>query len=95
MANLIIPTPLRKFTAGAATFSADTPTVDALLQALAEAHPGLKPHLFDGEGTLRHFIRVYVGDEDIEALDGVSTALEPATEVSIIPAIAGGTSDPS
>ncbi len=95
MANLIIPTPLRKFTGGAATFSADTPTVDALLQALAAAHPGLQPHLFDGEGTLRHFIRVYVGDEDIEALDGVSTALETSTEVSIIPAIAGGTSDPS
>jgi molybdopterin converting factor small subunit len=95
MANLIIPTPLRKFTAGAATFRSEAPTVDALLQALAEAHPGLKPHLFDGEGTLRHFIRVYVGDEDIEALDGVSTALETHTEVSIIPAIAGGTSDPS
>ena len=95
MANLIIPTPLRKFTAGAATFSAEAPTVDALLQALAEAHPGLKPHLFDGEGMLRHFIRVYVGDEDIEALDGVSTAVDARTEVSIIPAIAGGASDPS
>jgi len=95
MANLIIPTPLRKFTGGAATFSADTPTVGALLQALAEAHPGLQPHVYDADGALRHFIRVYVGDEDIEALDGVATALEHNTEVSIIPAIAGGTSDPS
>ena len=95
MANLIIPTPLRKFTGGAAAFNADTPTVAGLLQALAESHPGLKPHLYDADGALRHFIRVYVSDEDIEALDGVATALEQNTEVSIIPAIAGGTSDPS
>lgn len=90
MANLIIPTPLRKFTAGAPTFTAEALTVGGLLHALADQHPGLAPHLFDDAGALRHFIRVYVGDEDIESLDGTDTALEPGTEVSIIPAIAGG-----
>lgn len=92
MAQLIIPTPLRKFTAGAATFTADAPHVGGVLNALAEAHPGLQPHLFDADGSLRHFIRVYVGDEDIEALDGVNTPVAAGTDISIIPAIAGGIS---
>jgi molybdopterin converting factor small subunit len=33
---------------------------------------------------------VYVGDEDIHALQGEDTALQSNDEVSIIPAIAGG-----
>ena len=60
------------------------------LKGLAEQHPGLQPHLFDESGTLRSFIRVYVGDEDIHALQGEETPLNSSDEVSIIPAIAGG-----
>jgi molybdopterin converting factor small subunit len=33
---------------------------------------------------------VYVGDEEIHALQGEDTALQAGDEVSIIPAIAGG-----
>jgi len=90
MAQLIIPTPLRKFTDGQGTFAQEASTVKELLAALAAQHPGLKPHLFDESGALRSFIRVYVGDEDIHALDGEATALDSRDEVSIIPAIAGG-----
>ena len=93
MAQLIIPTPLRKFTSGVALFEDNASTVGSLLYALAHAYPGLQPHLFDSTGTVRHFIRVYVGDEDIEGLQGVETPIEAQTEVSIIPAIAGGTND--
>jgi hypothetical protein len=35
-----------------------------------------------------------VGDEDLDSLDGLETSLDPATEVSIIPAIAGGLNTP-
>jgi molybdopterin synthase sulfur carrier subunit len=90
MPNLIIPTPLRKFTEGSSTFSSDANSVVGLLENLATAHAGIRPHLFNESGELRSFIRVYVGDEDIHALDGINTALEAGTEVSIIPAIAGG-----
>mgnify|MGYP001995281065 FL=1 len=90
MAQLIIPTPLRKFTDGQGVFSEDAASVKELLAALAAQHPGLKPHLFEDSGSLRSFIRVYVGDEDIHALQGEDTALQAGDEVSIIPAIAGG-----
>ena len=39
---------------------------------------------------MRSFIRVYVGDEDIHALQGEDTPLDGRDDVSIIPAIAGG-----
>ena len=90
MAQLIIPTPLRKFTDGQGIFTEEAATVKDLLAALASQHPGLKPHLFEDSGSLRSFIRVYVGDEDIHALQGEDTALQSNDEVSIIPAIAGG-----
>lgn len=90
MATLLIPTPLRKFTGGAGLFTAEATDVAQLLSELTTAHPGIRPHLFDDSGALRTFIRIYVGDEEIDALDGVATGLGPEEEVSIIPAIAGG-----
>ncbi|HHZ97162.1 MAG TPA: MoaD/ThiS family protein [Flavobacteriales bacterium] len=90
MATLIIPTPLRKFTGGESIYTASASTVKELLVALYTSHDGIKKHLFDDEGELRSFIRVYLGDEDINELEGVDTKLEDRDEVSIIPAIAGG-----
>lgn len=90
MNSIIIPTPLRKFTGGAGLFESDADSVKGLLDDLVATHEGLRQHLFDNDGDLRSFIRVYVGDEDIHELDGTATALTGNTEVSIIPAIAGG-----
>jgi molybdopterin/thiamine biosynthesis adenylyltransferase/rhodanese-related sulfurtransferase/molybdopterin converting factor small subunit len=90
MPSILIPTPLRKFTGGNASFESEGASVNDILKALGTTYPGIKPHVFDEEGTLRSFIRVYVGDEDINALDGVDTAVKADEEISIIPAIAGG-----
>ena len=90
MARLIIPTPLRKFTNDQAQFESNGNTVRELIDALIEQHNGLKPHLLDDEGKLRSFVRIYVGDEDINALQREATEVKPETVVSIIPAIAGG-----
>jgi hypothetical protein len=53
MAQLIIPTPLRKFTDGQGIFTEEAATVKDLLAALASQHPGLKPHLFEDSGSLQ------------------------------------------
>jgi molybdopterin synthase sulfur carrier subunit len=90
MATLIIPTPLRKFTNGNAVFVASAKNVNELLLALSSANAGIKKHLFDDAGELRSFIRVYVGDEDINELEGGKTKIDDGDEVIIIPAIAGG-----
>ena len=52
--------------------------------------PGFDERLFDDKGELRRFVNVFVADEDIRFMQGVDTALDDGTVVSIIPAVAGG-----
>lgn len=85
-----IPTPLQKLTADKAEVSAEGGTVQDLLQDLERQFPGLKERLCDPNGRLRRFVNVYVNEEDIRFLKQEATALKDGDEVSIIPAIAGG-----
>lgn len=90
MAQLIIPTPLRKFTDGKGQFQSEKNTVDDVIFELVSQYDALKNQLLDQDGNLRSFVRVYVGDEDIQALNNGSTQVQADTVISIIPAIAGG-----
>ncbi len=90
MAKIIIPTPLRKFTNNEANIETSGDTVLASVEDLANKYPDLKKHLFDDDGAIRKFIRIYVGDEDISALNNENTNVAADTVISIIPAIAGG-----
>ncbi len=90
MATIIIPTPLRKFTDNKSSFDSDGSTVQAALDQLVGEYDTLGKQLLTEDGRLRSFLKVYVGDEDIQQLDGTKTALNSDTVVSIIPAIAGG-----
>ncbi|GAB4409438.1 MAG: MoaD/ThiS family protein [Bacteroidia bacterium] len=90
MANILIPTPLRKFTGNTGQVETAGSTVIEALDELGERYPDLRKHLLDEQGRLRNFVRVYVGDDDIKALQGTDTPLQPGSVVSIIPAIAGG-----
>ena len=90
MASIIIPTPLRKFTNNEASIQSTGNTVLESVKELANQFPDLSKHLFDAQGKIRQFIRIYVGDEDIHALDKELTQVDTNSVISIIPAIAGG-----
>jgi len=90
MAKLIIPTPLRKFTENQSSIETNGSTVLEAVTQLTETHPDLKEHLFDENGKLRSFVRIYVGEEDIKQLDRENTKVSSGDTISIIPAIAGG-----
>ena len=90
MPTLRIPTQLRTLTDGAGEVTVDGSTVGEALKALDAAHPGFGDRLFDEAGKLRRFVNVFVADEDIRFLDGLSTPVEDSTTISIIPAVAGG-----
>jgi len=90
MAKVIIPTPLRKFAKNQSRLVATGTTVQEVLHALTEQYQDLKVHLLDKTGQIRSFIRIYVGDEDIEALNGYETPVSAISVISIVPAIAGG-----
>ena len=54
------------------------------------AIPGIRGRIVDDEGKLRRFVNVYVGNEDVRFLDGLSTPVSDGAEISVIPAVAGG-----
>ncbi|MHB1518169.1 MAG: ubiquitin-like small modifier protein 1 [Acidimicrobiales bacterium] len=85
-----IPTQLRPLTGGAGEVEVDGSTVGEVLKALDAAHQGLAERLLDDNGELRRFVNVFVSDEDVRFLDGLSTPVPDGETVSIVPAVAGG-----
>lgn len=88
--QVLIPTPLRKFTNNQETISASPGTVATLITELESLFPGISKSLTDDKGELRRFVNVYVNEEDIRFLDRENTVLNDGDAVSIVPAIAGG-----
>lgn len=88
--QVLIPTPLQKFTNDEASITIEAESVNAVIAALEGRFPGIKERLCDESGKLRRFLNVYVNSEDIRFLDHQATALSDGDEVSIVPAVAGG-----
>lgn len=88
--TITIPTALRQYAGNKPEVALEADTVGALLRGLVETYPELGRHLYTEQGTLRSFVNVYVGDEDIRYLEGAETPVRDRDIVSIIPAIAGG-----
>ena len=89
MVTVRIPTPLRSLTGGEEQVQAAGDTVRAVIDGIEQKHPGIRDRLLDEKGV-RRFVNLYVGDEDIRFLDGLDTKLKAGDEISIVPAIAGG-----
>ena len=85
-----IPTTLRPLSGGASTVQVDAATVAEVIARLNDVHPGFSDRLLDAEGKLHRFVNVFVSDEDVRYLDGLSTKVADGSTVSIIPAVAGG-----
>jgi molybdopterin synthase sulfur carrier subunit len=87
-----IPTPLRNLTNNLDTVSADgADSIGEAIQQLEGQFPGMRERLLDDTGELRRFVNIYVNGEDIRFLDGLNTGIKSGDEVSIVPAVAGGT----
>jgi molybdopterin synthase sulfur carrier subunit len=85
-----IPTPLRRFTAGAEEVGASGATVAAIVGDLERQFTGIKERLCDEEGRVRRFVNIYLNGDDIRFLSNLDTAVKDGDELSIVPAIAGG-----
>lgn len=90
MADIYLPTPLRRLTHGQSRIPAEGRTVDEALSAAEERYPGLREQLRDGSGELRSFINVFVNGTEIRGLQGRATPLAASDEITIVPAMAGG-----
>jgi len=88
--KVIIPTPLRAYTAKQESVEVQAATVGEALSAVTTKFSDLKKHLFADDGKLRSFVNVYVNDEDIRYLQKDQTSVKAGDTISIVPSIAGG-----
>ncbi|MBL0776303.1 MULTISPECIES: MoaD/ThiS family protein [Streptomyces] len=84
-----IPTILRTYTDGAKAVEGSGTTLAELIDDLETRHPGIKERIVDGD-QLRRFVNVYLNDEDVRFLDSIDTKVADGDNVTILPAVAGG-----
>ena len=85
-----IPTPLRRMTNGQAQVEIESNTLSEMVERLDSSYPGFKDRLIDESGELRYFVNIYLNQEDVRFLQGLDTPMKSGDEVSIVPAVAGG-----
>jgi adenylyltransferase/sulfurtransferase len=86
-----IPTPLRGFTDGQDAVPVEGVTVRDALDALVGRHAGLRRHLLHENGSLRHFVNLYLNETDVRYLaNGETTPVQDGDALTIVPSIAGG-----
>lgn len=88
--SVLIPTILRKYTAGKEQVSAEGKTVREVIDDLQQQYTGITQNLFQDSGELKPFVNVYVNDEDIRFLSDLDSHVNAGDTVTILPAIAGG-----
>jgi adenylyltransferase/sulfurtransferase len=90
MAILKIPTPLRSYTDGQVEVQVAGASVGEAMEALVGRYPALRPHLYNGDGQLRPFVNLFVGENNVRDLQGLQTPIAENERVLLIPSIAGG-----
>ncbi|RAY11431.1 molybdopterin synthase sulfur carrier subunit [Actinomadura craniellae] len=85
-----IPTILRTYTDGESEVKADGGTLREVIADLDASYSGIAARILDDNGKIRRFVNVYVGDEDVRFAEGLDTPTPAGSQVSVIPAVAGG-----
>ncbi len=85
-----LPTVLRPHAGGERTVAVDGATVGEALTDLVARYPGMTGQVIDESGALHKFVNVYINDDDVRYLSGVDTPVAASDELSILPAVAGG-----
>ena len=86
-----VPTVLRRFTENRDVIELRAQTVREALAELVSHYPALQKHLYDGDGRLRSFVNVYLGENDVRHLTRKhDTVLTDGDVLTIVPSIAGG-----
>ncbi len=84
-----IPTILRTYTDGAKAVDGSGETLAEVIESVEGGHPGIKDRLVE-DGDLRRFINIYVNDEDVRFVGGLTAPVSDGDTIVILPAVAGG-----
>jgi molybdopterin synthase sulfur carrier subunit len=85
-----IPAPLRRLTNGQNKITAEGKTLQEIIDFLEQNFPSIKSRICDEDGEIRNFVNIYINEEDVRFLNGISSKINDGDEISIVPAVAGG-----
>ncbi len=92
MVRLVLASPIAVATQGEREITLDFEgTLGQLFDEVTRRYgSGFHARIFDGTGTLRRFVNIYVNGEDARFLSGLETPVARDATVDLLPAIAGG-----
>jgi sulfur-carrier protein len=87
-----VPQALRPYAQGGSTVPLDQPcaTVREALAALGARCPGVVDRVLTERGELRPHVNVFVGDESVRFIGGLSAPVADGDTITILPAVSGG-----
>ena len=90
--SVVLPQALTPYSRGSGTLVVDAPcaTVADALARVAAQWPAVTDRVLTEQGELRRHVNVFVGDESIRFLDGLSTRVPDGATIMIVPAVSGG-----
>ncbi len=87
MPTVNVPSPLRSYTGGAPTVSAQGGTIEAVLADLDRRFPGMRFRMIDEQGRIRQHIRIFINTDGVNDL---SKKVDERDTVHLICALSGG-----
>jgi molybdopterin converting factor small subunit len=91
-ATFYIPGPLRQHTAGQSQVEIEVSAANVAeaLEALWQAHPGLRDRVLTEQGEVRQHVNIFVGEENIRDRGWLAAAVRNGAVITIVPAVSGG-----
>jgi molybdopterin synthase sulfur carrier subunit len=85
-----VPTPLRRYCAGASELALSAPTLRAVLEELERRYPELHRSICDETGAVRRHINLFANSDHMRDCNGLDTSLKAGDVVTIMTAVSGG-----
>lgn len=90
MANIKLPPVLRKISGGIKEVQIEGSTIGDVLDNLDHKFQGIKHQLLTEDGQIARFVNLYLNDEDVRFMQGLTTPVKDNDTVIILPAMSGG-----
>lgn len=85
--KVLIPTPLRSYTARQGEVEGEGATLAELLSALDRRYPGLRFRIVTEQETIREHIKIFINESQAH---GLSAPLQPGDRIYVVCALSGG-----
>lgn len=76
--------------AGEVAIAVEADRLDAALEQLFAAHPGLRGYVLDERGAIRHHVAIFVDGDAVRDKQRPRQSLQASSEIYVMQALSGG-----